>query len=109
MLTCAAFDVLPLVPYLYSRMKSRLRQETESLMADLCVEQVGHYIARDDVRLRKKTRKAEVETGELREKLAAVAPGKTLVLSNREIRLLRYIAHTKDIVIYYRYRGEIMH
>jgi exonuclease 3'-5' domain-containing protein 1 len=73
-----------------------LTEDLLPLLAELCEEQVEHFIRRDSVRLKKKSRKAEVEIQELREKMGAVAPGKTLVLSNREIRLLRYMDLTDE-------------
>ena len=68
---------------------SLMDPESAGLFEDLCHEQIEHFIEKDDVKLRKKQRKIEMEVSELREKLAAVPEGKTVVLSNREIRLLR--------------------
>ncbi|CAG0917275.1 unnamed protein product [Notodromas monacha] len=96
MLTCAAFDVLALVPHLHDAMQARLTPGTRALLRDLCAEQVGHFIARDDVRQRKKARKLGVELAELRDKLATASPGKTMFLSNREIRLLRHMDLTDE-------------
>ena len=47
------------------------------------------HINQDDVKQKKKQRKVETEVSDLKEKLDKTAVGKNLVLSNREIRLLR--------------------
>ncbi|CAG0924315.1 unnamed protein product [Notodromas monacha] len=96
MLAYAAFDVIPLVPFIYEKMTSLLSCDYIPLLEELCEEQIEHFIRRDDVRLKKKSRKAEVEIQELKGKIAAVPTGKTLVLSNREIRLLRYMDLTDE-------------
>ncbi|CAG0898442.1 unnamed protein product [Darwinula stevensoni] len=91
MLMYAAFDVLALVPLVYTKMNQLLWEDSMELFMDLCQEQVEHFISKEDVKVKKKQRKIEVEVAELKEKLASVPEGKTVVLSNREIRLLRYI------------------
>ena len=48
------------------------------------------YIQADEVKNRKKQRKVETEVADLRLKLATVQ-SKNIVLSNREIRLLRCV------------------
>lgn len=52
------------------------------------------HINPDAVKLKKRQRKTETEVAELRVKLAQAA--KSVVLSNREVRLLRYIELTED-------------
>lgn len=52
------------------------------------------HINPDAVKLKKRQRKTETEVAELRVKLAQAA--KSVVLSNREVRLLRYIDLTED-------------
>ena len=61
----------------------------QTLFSDLCEEQVTMHINQDDVKQKKKQRKVETEVSDLKEKLDKTAAGKNLVLSNREIRLLR--------------------
>ena len=61
----------------------------QTLFVDLCEEQVTMHINQDDVKQKKKQRKVETEVSDLKEKLDKTAAGKNLVLSNREIRLLR--------------------
>lgn len=46
------------------------------------------HIESDNVKLKKRQRKTETEVAELRLKLAQAS--KSVVLSNREVRLLRY-------------------
>lgn len=48
-----------------------------------------------DVKARKKQRKVETEVADLRKRMEETT-GKNIVLSNREIRLLRYLALTED-------------
>lgn len=63
----------------------------------LCVfsfAQVFMHINPDAVKLKKRQRKTETEVAELRVKLAQAA--KSVVLSNREVRLLRYIELTEE-------------
>ncbi|CAG0891072.1 unnamed protein product, partial [Cyprideis torosa] len=91
MLTYAAFDAYILLPTIYEKMKSLLQDCSMSLFWELCAEQVDHFITRDEVKARKRNRKVEAEVAELREKLDSAEKGKTLVLSNREIRLLRFL------------------
>lgn len=45
------------------------------------------HITPDDIKMRKRQRKTETEVAELRIKLSQ--PAKSIVLSNREVRLLR--------------------
>ena len=67
---------------------SQIKQEFGNLFRELCEEQVLLYIQADEVKNRKKQRKVETEVADLRLKLATVQ-SKNIVLSNREIRLLR--------------------
>lgn len=68
----------------------RLSRELGGLLSELCYEQVMMHVSPADVKLRKKQRKVETEVADLRCKLSLCA-GKNLVLSNREIRLLRLV------------------
>ena len=65
-----------------------IKPEFKNLFKELCEEQVLLYIQSDEVKNRKKQRKVETEVADLRLKLATVQ-SRNVVLSNREIRLLR--------------------
>jgi len=95
MICYAAADVLALVPTIYTAMASQIKPEFGNLFNELCEEQVLLYIQADEVKNRKKQRKVETEVADLRLKLATVQ-SKNIVLSNREIRLLRYIELTEE-------------
>jgi len=95
MICYAAADVLALVPTIYNAMASQIKHEFGNLFRELCEEQVLLYIQADEVKNRKKQRKVETEVADLRLKLATVQ-SKNIVLSNREIRLLRYIELTEE-------------
>lgn len=84
----ASADVLSLVSEkIFSAMASAIAEENRKLMMELCEEQVYLHISPDEVKLKKRQRKTETEVKELRAKLAQAA--KSIVLSNREVRLLR--------------------
>ena len=53
------------------------------------------HINPTDVKARKKQRKVETEVADLRKRMEETT-GKNIVLSNREIRLLRYLALTEE-------------
>ena len=89
MILYAAYDVLPLVPNLYNTLNSSIKNEFRPLLEELCAENLLALLQPDYVKKSKKQRKMDMEVLELRQKLAAVH-GKGVVLSNREIRLLRY-------------------
>lgn len=95
MICYAAADVLALVPTIYNAMASQIKPEFGNLFTELCEEQVLLYIQAEEVKNRKKQRKVETEVADLRLKLATVQ-SRNIVLSNREIRLLRYIELTED-------------
>jgi len=95
MICYAGADVLALVPTIYNAMASCIKPEFCNLFKELCEEQVLLYIQGDEVKNRKKQRKVETEVADLRLKLATIQ-SKNIVLSNREIRLLRYIELTED-------------
>ncbi|GAB6020600.1 hypothetical protein CHUAL_003277 [Chamberlinius hualienensis] len=86
MILYAAYDIYALVPTIYDTMNSLI--EDQPLFNQLCWEQVYCYLKTEEVKLSKKQRKNESEVEELKKKLAQ-ASGKSVVLSNREIRLLR--------------------
>ena len=67
----------------------------QKLFAELCEEQILMHISPNEVKARKKQRKIETEVSDLRKKMDETI-GKNIVLSNREIRLLRYLELTKE-------------
>ena len=67
----------------------------QPLFVELCEEQVQMHIKPLDVKARKKQRKVETEVADLRKRMEETI-GKNIVLSNREIRLLRYLSLTED-------------
>lgn len=97
MLLYAAADVLSLVPQVYNAMLKELRKDLEPLLWELCEEQVLMHIKPGEVKQHKKQRKVESEVSDLKAKLATSAnTGRNIVLSNREIRLLRYLDLTEE-------------
>lgn len=93
MILYAAYDIFALVPSIYETMNAII--EDRSLFNQLCWEQVYCYLKTEEVKLSKKQRKNESEVEELKKKLAQ-ASGKSVVLSNREIRLLRHVNLTEE-------------
>lgn len=65
-----------------------IKTEFKGLLSELCTEQILMLIKPNEVRSRKKQRKLGTEVGDLKLKLSQSS--KNIVLSNREIRLLRY-------------------
>ncbi|CAL1267152.1 unnamed protein product [Larinioides sclopetarius] len=86
----AAFDVFCLLPTVYYNIKSLLRPESFPMLNELCYEQLMTYIRPEEVKSSKKQRKIDMEVQDLKQKLNS-AHTKQVVLSNREIRLLRYL------------------
>lgn len=66
---------------------SAIKPEYRSLLSDLCTEQILMLLRPSEVKLRKKHRKVATEVADLKVKLGQSL--KNIVLSNREIRLLR--------------------
>lgn len=64
-----------------------IKPEFKSLLSELCTEQILMLIKPNEVRSRKKQRKLGTEVADLKHKLSQ--SNKNIVLSNREIRLLR--------------------
>ncbi|XP_070150749.1 egalitarian protein homolog [Polyergus mexicanus] len=95
MLIYASSDVLSLVPQVYNAMSRLIRPEVQDLFAELCEEQIQMHIRPADVKARKKQRKVETEVADLKKRMEE-ATCKNIVLSNREIRLLRYLDLTED-------------
>lgn len=72
-----------------------IKPEMQKLFHELCEEQILMHINPNEVKVRKKQRKIETEVSDLRRKMDETI-GKNIVLSNREIRLLRYLELTKE-------------
>uniref|UniRef100_A0ABK8FF28 3'-5' exonuclease domain-containing protein n=2 Tax=Anopheles gambiae TaxID=7165 RepID=A0ABK8FF28_ANOGA len=95
MLLYAAGDVLILInEQLYLNMATSIRPEYRELLSELCTEQILMLIRPVDVKMRKKQRKVRSEIQDLKVKLKSAS--KNIVLSNREIRLLRYMDLTEE-------------
>lgn len=95
MIVYAAYDVVALVPTVYDAMKRQLDPGLMPLFDELCREQVEAMIQPDEVKQKKKQRKIETEVAELKMKLATTQ-ARAIVLSNREIRLLRYLELSEE-------------
>lgn len=67
---------------------SSIKEEFRQLLSDLCTEQILMLLQPTEVKMRKKHRKVATEVADLKIKLSQSL--KNIVLSNREIRLLRY-------------------
>lgn len=78
--------------FLFSRL---IKPEMQTLFSELCEEQVQMHIKPVEVKARKKQRKVETEVADLRKRMEETT-GKNIVLSNREIRLLRYLELTEE-------------
>ena len=74
---------------------SAIKPEFANLFKELCDEQVLSNIDPEAVKSKKKQRKLDFEVSELRLKIAT-SLGKNIVLSNREIRLLRHVELTEE-------------
>lgn len=68
---------------------SQIHLSNIRLLEELCEEQAFLYIVPDNVQKRKHQRKIDNELQVLKNKLSA-DNGKNVVLSNRELRLLKY-------------------
>lgn len=95
MLIYASSDVLSLVPQIYVSMSRLIKPEVQGLFNELCEEQIQLHIKPAEVKTRKKQRKVETEVADLKKRMEE-ATTKNIVLSNREIRLLRYLDLTED-------------
>ncbi|GAB1859500.1 Exonuclease 3-5 domain-like-containing protein 1 protein [Camponotus japonicus] len=95
MLIYASSDVLSLVPQVYNAMSRLIKPEVQGLFAELCEEQIQMHIRPEDVKTRKRQRKMETEMADLKKRMEE-ATNKNIVLSNREMRLLRYMDLTED-------------
>lgn len=72
-----------------------IKPEFQSLFTELCEEQILMHIKPAEVKARKKQRKVETEVADLKRRMEE-ATCKNIVLSNREIRLLRYLDLTEE-------------
>ncbi|KAG7211295.1 hypothetical protein KM043_010595 [Ampulex compressa] len=95
MLIYASSDVLSLVPEVYTIMSRLIKPEVQGLFEKLCTEQIQMHINPLEVKAKKKLRKVETEIADLKKRMEE-ATAKNIVLSNREIRLLRYLDLTED-------------
>lgn len=89
MLIFAMTDVVSLLPNVYRTMRDQIRQEYEPLFKQLTYESIFTYINTDEIKQVKRQRKFDLELTDLKMKLFNNEK-KKIVLSNREIRLLRY-------------------
>ncbi|XP_044260106.1 egalitarian protein homolog [Tribolium madens] len=95
MILYASADVLSLVnEKIYHPMSKAIKVENRQLFLELCHEQIFMHIDPESVKGHKRQRKTETEVAELRQKLSQAT--KNIVLSNREVRLLRYIELTEE-------------
>ena len=94
MILYAVHDVLPL-PSIYEALDKQMKPEYRPLFAELVEENMKALIDPEEVKSRKKQRRLEFEILELKQKLATTQ-AKSLVLSNREIRLLRHLELTEE-------------
>lgn len=95
MLLYAAGDVLVLInEQLYANMANSIKPEFRQLFSELCTEQILMLVRPREVKTCKKQRKISTEVQDLKQKLTQT--NKNIVLSNREIRLLRYLDLTEE-------------
>jgi len=69
-----------------------------TLFESLCEEQLKLHVNPEVIKERKSQRKIELEVADIREKLDAAGNGKSVVLTNREIRLLRFVDLSEEDV-----------
>lgn len=84
----AAFDVYALIPDVYNSMSKAIRSEYLPLLKQLNYEAIMAKIDPEHIKQLKKQRKLDMEVTDLKLKLFNTE-AKQIVLSNREIRLLR--------------------
>lgn len=88
MLQFALTDVYILLPHVYGTMAPQIKPQYEPLFKQLVHESIFAHINADEVKQSKRQRKFELELTDLKMKLLN-SDKKTIVLSNREVRLLR--------------------
>ncbi len=89
MIYYSAYDVFALVPDVYNNMSKSIRPEYLPLLKQLNFEAIFSKINPEEVKQLKKQRKLDMEVTDLKLKLFN-SEAKQIVLSNREIRLLRF-------------------
>ena len=82
----AASDVITLIK-LYPLLKDAVANS--DLFVELCFEQVNAHITPEEIKARRRLRKNEGDIKELQKKLDACTDLTRLVLSNREVRLIK--------------------
>lgn len=90
MIQFSMIDVYALLPTVYRTMRDQIRPEYEPLLKQLTHESIFAYIHTDEIKQIKRQRKFELELTDLKLKLFN-NDKKKIVLSNREIRLLRCV------------------
>lgn len=88
MIFYAAADVFSLVPEVYLNMINGVRHEYQPLLVAMNDEAILAGIRPDEVKATRKSRKIDMEVMDLKVKLFS-SELQQVVLSNREIRLLR--------------------
>jgi exonuclease 3'-5' domain-containing protein 1 len=89
MIYYSAYDVFALVPDVYNNISKSIRPEYLPLLKQLNLEAIFSKINPEEVKQLKKQRKLDMEVTDLKLKLFN-SEAKQIVLSNREIRLLRF-------------------
>ena len=82
----AASDVITLIK-LYPLLKAKLKNGP--LFQELCFEQIHAHISPEEVKAKRRLRKNEGDIQELQAKLNGCGDLSRLVLSNREVRLIK--------------------
>ncbi|KPM10685.1 Egalitarian-like protein [Sarcoptes scabiei] len=96
MIQFAIIEVYALFPIAYEKISKQIRSEYQSLFKQLVYESIFAHINAKEIRQIKRQRKFELELADLKLKLFN-SEKKKIVLSNREIRLLRHIDLTEEI------------
>lgn len=92
----STMDVYCLVGGIYQNLKAKIKPEYKPLFDQLNLEGVLARIKPDEIRSAKKERKIDLEVIDLKRKLYTDTKS-SIVLSNREIRLLRHIDLTEEV------------
>ncbi|ODM94483.1 Exonuclease 3'-5' domain-containing protein 1, partial [Orchesella cincta] len=102
MIAYASCDVMCLVPSIYETLRAKIAgSDSDALFTELCEEQILTHIEPDEIRSRRRLRKNEADLRALREKLDrafsvvgdSTVSNSSLVLSNREMRLLNTLMY----------------
>lgn len=92
----STLDVYCLVGGIYQNLKAKIKPEYRPLFDQLNLEGILARIKPDEIRSAKKERKIDLEVIDLKRKLYSDATN-SIVLSNREIRLLRHVDLTDEV------------